>query len=136
MHFLAPELRFYFGYDIVPDLVADLRQRFAGERKMNFSVADIVTDTLPECDAILCRDCLTHLPLDAVLMALQHFRQSGARYLIATTTPGGRNQWKPSGYWHAIDLRAAPFDLPEPRLSFVEGGGKYLGVWAMDDLPL
>jgi hypothetical protein len=133
---LLPELRFYFGYDIVPELIAELRQRHAVERKANFAVADVVIDVLPECDAIFCRDCLTHLSLDAALMALQKFRQSGARYLFATTMEGEeRNRWLPTGYWHPLFLQQAPFALPPPMLVFNEGGNKRLGVWSRDQLP-
>lgn len=136
MRQLVPDLRFYFGYDIVPDLITDLREQFADQRRMSFAQADIVIDTLPECDAILCRDCLTHLPLDAALMALKRFRESGARFLIATTSEGGvRNRWLPAGYWHPVDLQAAPFKLPPPHLVFNEGGSKRLGVWALEDCP-
>ncbi|WP_170942151.1 GlcNAc-transferase family protein [Noviherbaspirillum denitrificans] len=132
---LTTSLRFYFGYDIVPGLVGDMRSRMQERTNCFFSEADIVTTTLPESDAILCRDCLTHLPLDAVLMALKRFRQSGARYLIATTHPIGRNAWIRGGGWQALDLTAAPFNLPAPRMVLDEGGTKKLGVWAMADLP-
>jgi hypothetical protein len=132
---LAGSLRFYFGFDIVPDLVTEARTGLRDNTNCFFSEADIVTTTLPESDAILCRDCLTHLPLDAVLMALKRFRQSGARYLIATTHSIGRNAWIRGGGWQPLDLTAAPFNLPPPRLSLNEGGTKQLGVWAMTDLP-
>lgn len=132
---LTGSLRFYFGFDIVPELVADLRSRMQDRTNCFFSEADIVTATLPASDAILCRDCLTHLPLDAVLMSLKRFRQSGARYLIATTHSIGRNAWIRAGGWQPLDLTAAPFNLPAPRLVLIEGGTKQLGVWAMSDLP-
>jgi hypothetical protein len=132
---LTASLRFYFGFDIVPELVADVRARMQDRTNCFFSEADIVTTTLPASDAILCRDCLTHLPLDAVLMALQRFRRSGARHLIATTHAVGRNAWIRSGGWQPLDLTAAPFNLPPPRLVLHEGGTKHLGVWAMTDLP-
>lgn len=137
MQQLAPSLRFYLGFDIVPELVAELRQKHQGRKNLFFSPADIVTDVLPECDAIVCRDCLTHLSLDAALMALQKFRRSGARYLLATTSvdSGVQNRWRPSGYWHPVDLQAPPFNLPAPILQFNEGGNKRLGVWSAEQLP-
>lgn len=135
MQGLTAGLRFYFGFDIVPELVADLRQRFAQRANCFFTAADIVTHSLPACDAILCRDCLTHLPIEAVAMAIHQFRQSGAHYLIATTHSVGRNIWVRNGGWHTLDLTAAPFKLPPPRLLLQEGGSKQLGVWAMQDIP-
>lgn len=132
---LTGTLRFYFGFDIVPELVADLRARFKDSPNCFFSEADVVTATLPECDAILCRDCLSHLTPDGALMALKGFRRSGARFLIATTHAVGRNVWVKAGGWQALDLTAAPFNLPQPRLVLAEGKTKLLGVWSTADLP-
>lgn len=132
---LTGHLRFYFGYDIVPELVSDLRARYGGKVNCFFSDADIVTVNLPECDAILCRDCLPHLPLDAAFMALERFRQSGARFLLATTHSVGRNTWVSSGEWYAMDLSAPPFNFPAPQHVIHEGGSKLLGVWDIAGLP-
>jgi len=131
---LTPSLRLYLGFDIVPDLVLDLRSRFKDRQNCFFTEADVVTTTLPECDAILCRDCLTHLTPDAALMALKAFRRSGSRYLIATTHNGGHNVWIKNGAWYAMDLTAAPFNLPPPRQVYAEGGSKRLGVWSLADI--
>ncbi len=135
MQELTPQLRLYFGYDIVAGLIREVRQRYGDRHNCFFTELDMVTKTLPLCDAIVCRDSLTHLPLDATLMALRRFRQSGARYLIATTHENGRNRWVSSGAWFQIDLCAAPFNLPAPRLVLHEGAGKQLGVWACSELP-
>jgi hypothetical protein len=132
---LTKPLRFYFGFDIVPELVDDLRARFKDQSNCFFSEADVVTTTLPECDAILCRDCLTHLTPDAALMALKGFRRSGSRFVIATTHSVGRNVWVNSGGWYPMDLTAAPFNLPPPLFALLEGSTKSLGVWSTADLP-
>lgn len=132
---MAGKLRLYLGFDIVPELVSGLRASMKGHTHCLFAEADVVTTTLPRADAVLCRDVLTHLPLDAVLMALKRFRLSGARYLIATTNDTGRNAWVPNGGWQALDLTAAPFNLPPPRMVLDEGGFKRLAVWSTADLP-
>ncbi len=132
---LTGSLRFYFAYDIVPELVNELRSRFQDRPNHFFTEADMVTTLLPECDAILCRDCLSHLTPDATLMALKRFRRSGSRLLIATTHSVGRNTWINTGAWYPIDLTAAPFNLPPPLFAFSEDGVKSLAVWAMADLP-
>src|SRR5581483_7755331 len=76
------------GVDIVPDLIAHLRERVArGEISGDYQLADITTDVLPRCDAILCRDCLVHLSFANIARALDNFRRSGARWLITTTFP-------------------------------------------------
>lgn len=135
---LLPMLRLYFGYDIVPDLVTDLRQRFGDSANCFFKQADIVMDSLSAADAILCRDCLTHLPLDAAMMVLRRFKQTGAKYLLATTHATARNVWIASGGWYAIDLTAAPFNFPPPDVLLIddETGTKRLGVWPLQQLTL
>lgn len=132
---LTGSLRFYFGFDIVPELVAELRSRFDDRPNCFFSEADIVTASLPECDAILCRDCLTHFTPDGALLALKGFRRSGSRILIATTHTVERNVWVKSGGWYPVNLTAAPFNLPPPQLVLAEGKTKLLGVWSIADLP-
>jgi hypothetical protein len=52
----------YVGIDIVPALIERLQARAAvGEIGGDYHLADITHDSLPRCDAILCRDCLVHL---------------------------------------------------------------------------
>lgn len=134
MQELTDGLRFYFGYDIVPELIGEVQARLGTRSNCFFKTLDVVTEPLPQCDAIFSRDCLTHLPLDAALMALRNFRRSGARHLFATTHAVGRNLWVSSGGWHTMDLTAAPFNLPAPRFLISEGGSKTLGVWAVSDI--
>lgn len=132
---LTGALRLYFGFDIVPELINDLRSRFKGRQNCFFSDADIVTANLPECDAILCRDCLTHLTPDAALMALKGFRRSGTRFVIASTHSVERNVWVRTGGWYPMNLTVAPFNLPPPLFAFSEGGSKSLGIWSTAELP-
>ena len=78
----------YVGIDIVSELVERLRARAAsGELTGEYHLADITTDPLPRCDAILCRDCLVHLSFANIARAVANFRASGATWLIATTFP-------------------------------------------------
>lgn len=137
MQHLAPVLRLYLGFDIVPELVAELRQQHRKRNNMFFSELDLVSEVLPESDAILCRDCLSHLSLDAAMQVLEKFRQSGARYLFASTSlqADSSNRWLTTGYWHPVNLQAPPFNLPPPLLSYHEGGDKLLGVWSCEQLP-
>src|ERR1700737_3661240 len=82
------------GGDIVPSLIERLQTRAAaGEIRGEFHLADITRDTLPRCDAILCRDCLVHLSFANIERAVANFRRSGAAWLIATTFP----EWQTNG---------------------------------------
>ncbi|GAB3444627.1 GlcNAc-transferase family protein [Insolitispirillum peregrinum] len=134
---LLPDLRLYLGFDIAPEAVSHLMQRFADQTAVFARQADIVSTVLPRCDAILCRDVLTHLPVEAALAALRAFQRSGSRYLIATHHTTERNQWVTTGGWYPTDLCAAPFSLPEPTLLLPEGltgSSKALGVWPLQEL--
>lgn len=131
---ITGQLQFYFGYDIVTEMIAELHTVYADRNNCFFVCSDIVMSNLPSCDAILCRDCLTHLPLDAGLMTIDRFRRSGSRYLIATTHLVGHNRWVNCGGWFQIDLNAPPFNLPRPDLFIVDDGPKLLGVWSIEKL--
>ena len=139
MHLITGDLKHYFGFDVVEGIIEDLRRRYGDHKNHFFNIADISFDTLPEADAIICRDCLTHLPDDLVQMALYRFKASGSRYLITTTFPNGRNDVIRVGGWRPIKLTANPFNMPAPRLLLSEelaNSSKALGVWALDDLPM
>lgn len=126
----------YIGLDVVPELIADLEQRFGSRRGHYFAVRDAVMDDLPEVDAILCRDVLTHLPNDQIIAVLDKVRYSGARYFLATTEATQLNRDISTGGWRVVDLTKAPFNLPKPSIQIDErqDGSKMLGVWQVEDL--
>jgi hypothetical protein len=134
----------YIGVDVVPALVDANRARYAGPRR-DFLVADVTRDPLPAADAVLCRDCLVHFSFADVRAALDAFRRTGARYLIATSFPGHpANRDIRTGGWRTLSLEAPPFGFPPPVMAIDErcfgGGGAYrdkiLGVWVIDALPV
>jgi len=131
----------YVGIDIVPALIESLQARAAaGEIEGEYHLADITCDSLPRCDAILCRDGLVHLSFANIARALANFRLSGAAWLIATTFP----QWQANadcedGDWRALNLERPPFNWGPPvellNENCLEAGGgwrdKSLGVWRL-----
>ena len=134
----------YTGVDVVPALVERCQAQHAGDGR-RFICADILAGRLPRADAILSRDCLSHLSNEHVFRALRNFRESGARYLLATTYPSRRRNWDiVTGSWRPINLCAAPFALPPPLDGIVEGSTEYdgdfadktLAAWRLDVLPL
>ena len=135
---LSSGLTTYLGVDIVPGLIEMLRTTYAGRPGHQFLDQDLIAKTLPACDAILCRDCLTHLAPVEALGAIKRFKESGSEYLIATTHPAGRNADINSGGWHPMNLCAAPFNLPPPMRLLSEGlagSSKSLGIWRLSTLP-
>jgi hypothetical protein len=135
----------YAGVDIVPALVESLRARAAaGEIGGDYHLADITRDSLPRCDAILCRDCLVHLSFANIERAVANFKESGAAWLIATTFPGWQtNHECEDGDWRALNFQRAPFNWGTPvellNENCTEAGGgwrdKSLGVWRLAAIP-
>jgi hypothetical protein len=131
----------YAGIDIVPSLIARLQARAAaGEIEGEHRLADITRDSLPRCDAILCRDALVHLSFANIERAVANFRASGAAWLIATTFP----EWQTNadcedGDWRALNFEREPFQWGSPvelvNENCTEAGGgwrdKSLGVWRL-----
>lgn len=130
---VALDLEEYTGVDIVPAIIERNRRQYAHER-WGFEVRDIVEDPLPQSDAVLCRDCLSHLPNDDIRAAIENFKRSGAKYLIATShTPTLVNAEIPIGGWRPLNLTRPPFHLPDPVAEIVENPhtGKVLGAWSL-----
>jgi len=134
----------YIGVDIVPALVESVAARAAaGDISGEYHLADITRDSLPRCDAILCRDCLVHLSFANIARALANFKASGAAWLIATTFPCWQtNQECEDGDWRALNFERAPFSWGAPvellNENCTEAGGgwrdKSLGVWRLSNL--
>jgi SAM-dependent methyltransferase len=133
----------YVGVDIVPEIVDTARGR--APEACEFRVADVTADPLPQCQLILCRDCLVHLTEDQAFAAVANFANSGAQFLLTTSfyaqAINGRGS---TGGWRPINLQLAPFHFPKPVAIFperdyqpdVRHSDKSLGLWRLRDLPL
>jgi hypothetical protein len=135
-------LDLYIGADIVNELV-DINQSKYGNSKRQFLSRDITIDDLPKVDLILCRDCLVHLPFQAIFAALENFKRSGAKYLLTTTFMDRFENYDiSSGLWRPINLEISPFCLPSPMQIIneqcTEDDGQYsdksLGLWEIPKL--
>lgn len=135
MRYLVPNLDRYMGYDIVPALVERNQSLYNHHVHCHFGQADIVTQTLPKADAILCRHVLTHLPLEDSLKAIALFKKSGARYLFATIYDPAENKNIEVGAWFRNDLVGAPFNLGTPIRWLLDGEEKvgcWIGIWEIN----
>jgi hypothetical protein len=134
----------YVGIDIVPALVERLQARAAaGQIGGDYRLADITRDSLPRCDAVLCRDCLVHLSFANIERAVANFKRSGAVWLIATTFPEWQtNRDCEDGDWRALNFEHAPFRWGAPiellNENCTEAGGgwrdKSLGAWRLAEI--
>ena len=125
----------YYGLDVVPEMIDELTEKY-GRRWRRFICLDIVHPAclLTAVDLILCRTVLFHLSLGNAKRALENFRASGSRYLLATTHPHvGVNAECSDGDWRRLNLMLPPFCLPEPIEAFADGPGDdgYLALWEL-----
>ncbi|HRI46820.1 MAG TPA: class I SAM-dependent methyltransferase [Ignavibacteriaceae bacterium] len=132
----------YIGGDIVPEIIQRNINLYRTPSR-DFYELNLITDKLPNCDAILCRDCLVHLSNDDIIKSITNIRRSSAKYFISTTFPEcTENLDIITGDWRVINLEIAPFNLPKPIFllneNCTEGEGTYtdksLAVWSIDDL--
>ncbi|WP_213774041.1 hypothetical protein [Bradyrhizobium sp. dw_78] len=126
----------YVGADIVHDLIVENRRKYPGTEFMELNV---LSDPLPAVDSWLARDLMIHFPDEAVRAALDQFRKSTIRYLLATTYLNARqNADIRFGQVRHINLCAPPFSLPQPSEILREDDdpqtGRVIGVWRRSDI--
>lgn len=105
----------YIGADIVPELVAENNQKYGSDR-ISFVVCDIVSDRLPVCDLMICRDCLFHLEESDIKAFFQSFATSQIRYILTTTHVNEgtfTNVDIRTGAFRRLDLFSPPYNLAD-----------------------
>lgn len=128
----------YLGGDIVPDLI-DRNNGSYGRDNVKFSVIDAVEGPIPRADLIFCRDMMVHLPFEMIGRVLKNFRESGSRYLLATTFTGLSSEIDIKvGSWRPIDMCGKRIGMPEPLLYIPDHlvGADYrkmMGLWELSD---
>ena len=134
----------YLGGDIVAAIVETNARRYGISGRVDFSRIDLVEDSIPKSDLVLCRDCLVHLSYRQIALAIDNIKRSGSRWLLTTTFVNlDRNRDIEDGDWRALNLQAPPFLFPKPveilTEDCAEAGGDYadkaLALWPVDRLP-
>ncbi len=114
-HVALPKECEYVGYELLPELVEQNRQRYPRRR---FEMFNAITDIPPKADCIFCRDFFVHLTHEHATAALDNFRKSGAACLICTTFPNETNQELHESHtgwgWRPLNMEAEPFNLAKP----------------------
>lgn len=136
----------YIGGDVVSEIVERNNALYSNEQR-TFKLINLLSQdiALPKVDAVFCRDCLVHLPLTDIFIALQNICQSGALYLITTHYSFLRysaNSDIEMGQWRRLNLEIAPFFFPPPLKYIIEGsiesGGKLCdkvsAVWSISQI--
>ena len=141
---IAAAVERYIGADVVAALIDKNNRRYATE-KITFMTKDLTREALPQGDLFICRDCLVHLSFQNCRRAIENIKQSGAKWLIATTfTSLESNIDIEDGDWRALNMQASPFFFPSPVSTIVEdcteADGAYrdksLGLWDLSTLPV
>lgn len=120
----------YIGGDIVAGVVESNNTRFSSDT-ISFREIDIINDTLPKVDLILCRDLLVHLKNKQITAALKNIKKSGAKYLLTTSFKNTTNNQDNGiiGFWRTINLELTPFNMTNPIDEIfencTEGEGKF-----------
>jgi hypothetical protein len=132
----------YIGGDIVLELVE--KNRVTYQRPgVEFRLVDLLTDTLPRADLVVCRDGLVHLSNADILRAVRNLCNSRSGYVLTTTFPGRKhNDDILTGDWRTLNLEASPFRFPRPlrmineECTELDGAyaDKSLGLWRLVDL--
>ena len=118
-----PQLPGYIGLDISGEAIERSQTRHPGRA--------YILDTgepFPTCDLVIMRQVMQHLSLADGLKLLARVRESGARWLLATSYRMGANRDIVSGDGYHINLEQAPFSLGEPDRWIPDG----VGSWALD----
>lgn len=132
----------YIGGDIVASIIAENQARYASATR-SFICIDLINDNLPAADVLLVRDCFIHFSFEMINKALLNIRRAPIKYLLTTTFPyKGRNWDIDTGGFRPINLRKAPFNLPQPIQTIQEDGPevsdlnyqRHLALWRVGEL--
>lgn len=132
----------YIGADIVPLIIDQNNFKYKSPDRF-FVDLNLITDQLPDVDAIFCRDCLVHFSFADIFKSIENIINSAAKYLMTTTFPlQPGNHDILTGGWRPLNFTLPPFNFPPPDLIFNEGctemGGafhdKSIGIWTLDKL--
>ena len=135
--FWMPPLPGYIGVDVSAVALRSARDRHP-ERDHRL----VDGTTYPRCELVIARHVMQHLSLAEGTRLLYLVRESGAKWLLATTYLMGCNRDIANGRIYWPDLRAQPFNLGEPvDLLEDEGGAPVgllcrLGLWPIDPSPV
>lgn len=134
------KLNMYIGADIISELIRFNRARYTSPLTARyFEVLDITRDKLPKTDLILVRDLFGHFSNKDIKMALKNIKNSGARYLLATTFPNNYDMTDiQTGQWRPVNLDymwGMPQSIEMINEGCTEGNGEFkdksLGLWRL-----
>lgn len=140
MQHIKMDLEKYIGIDIVQEMIKKNKLIY-GSPTREFIKKNIIKDSLPKADLILCRDCLVHLSFKQIFPTIKNFWRSKSTYLLTTTFPEHQNNVDVlTGGWRSLNLELPPFNFPKPlklineKCSVPDYQDKSLGLWKIEDI--
>ena len=101
----------YIGGDIVGPIVRK-NQRQYKKNNIKFIKINLITDSLPAADLLICRDCFVHFSYEDIKKSLINIRKQKIKYLLVTTfTERTRNRNILTGDWRPLNMEIKPFYL-------------------------
>ncbi len=118
---LRPLFNRYVACDIVPDVIAQNRERYS-DLDVDFRVVDLIADDLPPGDVVFVRLVLQHLSNDLIAHAVARLRATYSRLVLTEHLPSDTN-FIPNidiptgpgirlGLNSGVDITKAPFEIP------------------------
>ena len=123
----------YTGADIVADIVLQNNAKYSNQRT-RFVKLDIVKDSLPDADLMICRDCLFHLAQKDIFCFINNFLASRIPFLLTSTYPACTlNTHIVTGSFRLLNLCLPPYNLEKPILAiddWISGHPeRHLALW-------
>ena len=103
----------YLGIDIVEPLIERLQERHT-KPSIRFQKTNVLEEPPETADLWLVRDFCGLYGYDEIKKIFQQFLSSESRFIAVTSIDDCENQDILPGTWRALNLRDAPFNLPEP----------------------
>lgn len=115
------------------ELVNQNQARY-GNARTSFISLDVITDTLPQADLWMCRDCLFHFSYENIFKAFANFLSSDIEYIFTSIhTDCTANADIVTGEARQLNLELPPFNLCKPILyidDWIPGFTvRRMGVW-------
>jgi len=108
----------YQGFDIVDSLIKNNNALYRSD-KVQFDIANICEDKLPDCDLLMVRDCLFHLSYSDINKFLKNIANVNYKYLLTTTHILDKkfvNKDIKSADHRLIDLFKEPFNFDNKKI--------------------
>ena len=130
MNVLLPSLDVdYIGADIVQDLV-DVHNTNYKNDSTKFIKLNLITNSFPDADLMICRDCFIHLSFQDIQSVLTNFKNSKIPYLLISNVLNKNNFQNKNintGDYRIIDIFSQPLNFPKNPLLKIED-------WVFPDL--